>query len=59
MNEPERIDLEPPDNACERCGHPKRRMVFDQLSELLLCETCLERVQQQQGLSLLRDADWA
>ena len=59
MNEPERIDVEPPDNTCERCGHPKPRLVFDQLSELVLCESCREHVQQQQAWSLLRDVDRA
>ena len=57
MNEPERIEVEPPDNTCERCGHSKPRLVFDQLSELVLCESYLEHVQQQQAWSLLRDVD--
>lgn len=59
MNELDRIEVEPPDNPCERCGYPRPRLVFDQLSELLLCEACLEQLQQQQAWSLLRDADKA
>jgi hypothetical protein len=59
MNEPEQIEVEPPDNPCERCGHPRPRLVFDQLSELVLCESCLEHVQRQQAWSLLRDAERA
>src|SRR2546422_6028799 len=35
------------------------RLVFDHLSELVLCESCLEHVQRQQAWSLLRDADRA
>ena len=53
MNEPERIVLKPPDHACERCGYSKPRKVLVQLSELLLCEACLERVEQQQAWSFL------
>jgi hypothetical protein len=59
MNEPERIEVEPPDNPCERCGHPRPRLVFDQLSELVLCESCLEHMQRQRAWSFLRDADRA
>lgn len=59
MSEPERIEVEPLDNRCERCGHPRSRLVFDQLSELVLCESCLEHVQRQQAWSLLRGADRA
>jgi hypothetical protein len=59
MNEPERIVVEPPDNACERCGHLRPRLVFDQLSKLVLCESCMEYVQREQAWSLLRDADRA
>jgi hypothetical protein len=55
MSEPESHDVEPPDNLCERCGHPKPRLVFDQLSELVLCESCLEHLQRQQAWSLLRE----
>ena len=35
MSDRERIDLEPPDHLCERCGYSKPRLVFDQLSLLL------------------------
>ena len=59
MNELERIEVEPPDNPCERCGHPRPRLFFDQLSELVLCESCLEHLQRQQAWSLVRDADRA
>ena len=59
MNEPERIDVELPDNPCERCGRSRPRLVFDQLSELVLCENCLAHVQRQQTWSLLRDANRA
>ncbi|OAI43737.1 hypothetical protein AYO43_09925 [Nitrospira sp. SCGC AG-212-E16] len=55
MNEPEWIELEPPDKACERCGHSRPLMVFDQLSKLLLCEACLDRVQRRQAWSLLHE----
>ncbi len=51
----EQIDVEPPDHLCERCGSSKPRLVFDQLSLLLLCEQCLERVQVLQAWSLLRE----
>jgi len=56
MSEPERIDLKPPGDVCERCGHSRPWLVFDQLSELVLCESCLEHVQRRQAWSLLRDA---
>ena len=59
MSEPEGVEIEPPDNSCERCGHPKPRLIFDQLSELLLCKTCLESLQHQQSWSLLRETDTA
>ena len=55
MSELERIDVEPPDHLCERCGHSKPRLAFDQLSLLVLCEQCLERVQRLQAWSLLRE----
>ena len=57
MNEPEQINLEPPDYPCERCGISKPRLLFDQLSRFLLCESCLESIQRQQSWSLLREAD--
>ena len=57
MSEPEPIEVEPPDNPCERGGHPKPRLVFDQLSELVLCESCLVHVQRQQAWSLLRETE--
>jgi hypothetical protein len=59
MSELERIDVEPPDHLCERCGHSKPRLFFDQLSLLLLCEPCLERVQRLQAWSLLREDETA
>ena len=59
MSDPERIDLEPPDHLCEQCGYSKPRLVFDQLSMLLLCEQCLERVQRLQAWSLLREDETA
>jgi hypothetical protein len=59
MNEPGHIDVEPPDHCCERCGHSKPRLVFDHISERLLCETCFELVQHQQAWNLLREADIA
>lgn len=59
MSEPEQKEVEPPDNSCERCGLPRPRLIFDQLSKLLLCEPCLERVQQQQSWSLLRETETA
>lgn len=55
MGDLEQKSVELPDNSCERCSLPRPRLVFDQLSELLLCETCLELVQQQQSWSLLRE----
>lgn len=57
MGEPEAIEIEPPDNPCERCGHPKSRLLFDHLSKLLLCEHCLDHVKSQQAWSLLREAE--
>ena len=57
MNEPERIEAEPPDNPCERCGHSKPRLVFYQLIKLVLCENCLEHVQRQQAWTLLRETE--
>jgi hypothetical protein len=57
MGESSEIEVEPPDHQCERCGHPKPRLVFDQLSKLLLCERCLDTVQSQQAWSLLRETD--
>lgn len=55
MSERENIYLEPPDHLCEQCGYSKPRLVFDQLSKLLLCEHCLEGVQRLQAWSLLRE----
>jgi len=55
MSDHEGSHLEPLDYLCERCGYPKPRLVFDQLSLLLLCEQCLERVQHLQAWSLLRE----
>lgn len=55
MSEREELNIEPPDHLCERCGSSKPRLVFDQLSLLLLCEQCLERVQGLQAWSLLRE----
>lgn len=57
MSELERMDVEPPDTPCERCGHPKPRLVFDHLSNLLLCAPCLDSVRSQQAWSLLRETD--
>ena len=54
MEGAEAIELEPPDNPCERCSHPKPRLQFDQLSQLLLCEACLDWMQQRQAWELLR-----
>lgn len=54
-----RSDLEDEDNPCEQCGHPKPRLLFDQLSQLLLCEACLDRMQQRQAWELLRVTDLA
>ena len=59
MIEPGHIDVEPPDHCCERCGHLRPRLIFDHVSELLLCETCFEQVQRQQAWNLLREADIA
>jgi len=53
MSEGEGIEGEPPDNPCERCGHPKPRLVFNEMSRLLLCEQCLESIKSQQAWSLL------
>jgi hypothetical protein len=55
MSDPERIDLEPPDHPCERCGYSKPRLVFDELSRRLLCQQCLERVQCLQAWALLHE----
>ena len=55
MTDRERIDLEPPDHLCERCGYCKPRLVFDELSKLLLCAQCLDHVQRLQAWSLLRE----
>lgn len=57
MGESAGMDIEPPDNPCERCGHPKPRLVFDQLSKLLLCERCLNTIQSQPAWSLLRETE--
>jgi hypothetical protein len=57
MSDPEQQSVELPDNSCERCSLPRPRLIFDQLSELLIYETCLERVQQQQSWSLLRETE--
>lgn len=59
MSDRERIDIEPPDHLCERCGHSKPRLVFDQLSMLLLCEQCLECVQRLQAWSFLSEDETA
>lgn len=59
MGEHEEIYIEPPDHLCEECGRSKPRLVFDQLSLLLLCEQCLERVQRLQAWSLLRGDETA
>lgn len=59
MNEPGRVVVEPPDHGCEQCGHFKPRLVFDHMSERLLCETCFELVQHHQAWNLLREADIA
>jgi hypothetical protein len=59
MSDRERIDVEPPDHLCKRCGHPKPRLVFDQVSLLLLCEQCLECVQRSQAWSVLREDETA
>lgn len=59
MGERESTDIEPPDNLCERCGHPKTRLLFDPLSKLLLCEQCLDLVQSRQAWSLLRETETA
>jgi hypothetical protein len=59
MNEPGHVDVEPPDQSCEQCGHFKLRLVFDHISERLLCETCFELAQHQQAWNLLRQADIA
>lgn len=57
MSEGERIEVEPPDNLCERCGHPKPRLDFDELSRLLFCEQCLESMKSQQAWFLLRETE--
>jgi hypothetical protein len=57
MSEDEAVDLDPPDHVCERCGHAKPRLSFDEMSRSLLCCSCLDRVRQQQSWSLLREAD--
>ena len=59
MSERETIYIEPPDHLCERCSGSKPRLVFDQLSLLLLCEQCLEHVQRLQAWSLLREDETA
>ena len=59
MSQLERMQVEPPDNSCERCVHARPRLLFDQVSELLLCKTSLEVVQQQQSWSLLRETEMA
>jgi hypothetical protein len=57
MSEGERIEVEPPDNPCERCRHPKPRLVFDEVSRLLLCEQCLECIRAQPAWPFLRDTE--
>lgn len=47
-------DVESPDNLCERCGHPKPRLIFDEARQLLLCGQCLEWMQSQEGWCLWR-----
>ena len=59
MSDRDRTDLKPPDHLCERCGYSKPRLVFDQLSLLLLCEQFLERVLRLQAWSLLREDETA
>jgi len=59
MNEPGRVDAEPPDHCCEQCGRFKPRLVFDHVGEQLLCEACFELVQHRQAWNLLREADVA
>jgi len=59
MSEREIIYIEPPDHLCERCGDSKPRLVFDQLSLLLLCEPCLEHMQRSQAWSFLREDETA
>lgn len=59
MSECEELYIEPPDHLCEQCGYSKPRLVFDQLSLLLLCEQCLERAQRLQAWSLLREDETA
>jgi hypothetical protein len=45
------------DHPCEQCARTNARLIFDQWSKLLLCETCLERMRWQQTWSLLREAE--
>lgn len=59
MSEREGTYIDPPDHLCERCNDSKPRLVFEQLSKLLLCEQCLEDVQRRQAWSLLREDDRA
>jgi hypothetical protein len=55
MTELGQTDREPLDHSCERCGRSAPRLVFDELSKLLLCKSCLERVRDQEAWSLLRN----
>ena len=59
MSKRETLYIEPPDHPCEGCGDSKPRLVFDQLSLLLLCEPCLEGVQRSQAWSVLREDETA
>lgn len=59
MSKRETLYIEPPDHPCERCGDSKPRLVFDQLSLLLLCEPCLEHMQRSQAWSFLREDETA
>ncbi len=49
--------MEPTDHPCEQCGRTDARLIFDQWSNLLLCENCLERMRWQQTWALLREAE--
>lgn len=47
------MDVEPPDNLCERCGYPMPRLVFDEVHQLLLCGRCVKRMRAHEDEGLL------
>lgn len=59
MIPPDETFLVPPDNPCERCNHLSPEILFDEVSQLLLCPHWLEFLKQDQAWSLLRNQETA